>query len=169
MIYAGFWVRFGAHIIDFFLLSAVEILFTHVVALPFDLSPFSQQILDAVVTIPLSVWYYCSFQTKHGQTVGKRFFSITVIDEHSGKYLSQKQAVLRLLGYLASYIVIGCGFLMAAFHPQKKGLHDIIAGTVSVRRGNSWKAGTGLIIGLALGLFVAFKIYGPKLIHLIAN
>jgi uncharacterized RDD family membrane protein YckC len=38
------------------------------------------------------------------------------------------------LGYTVSYLIIGCGFFMAAFHPQKKALHDLLAGTVSVVR-----------------------------------
>ena len=137
MIYAGFWIRFLAHVIDFVLINAVELALEYGVSTPLNFSSFSQQILGVVLTVGLSYWYYCVFQVRHGQTIGKRLFSIYVVDENTGAFLNRKQAVIRLVGYLLSYAIIGCGFLMAAFHPQKRALHDLLAGTVSVRRPKS--------------------------------
>ena len=166
MNYAGFWIRSGAHIIDFFLLNAVEICLEHLISIPLDLSPFSQQILGVGVTIPISSWYYCVYQAKRGQTVGKKIFGITVMDEKSRLPLTQKQAVFRFFGYLLSYLPAGGGFLMAAFHPEKKGLHDLFAGTLSVRTEKKWRMGLALCLGLLFGLAIAFKVYGPKLLML---
>ena len=42
-------------------------------------------------------------------------------------------ALLRLIGYLASAMILYVGFLMVAFTDRKRGLHDMIAGTVVVR------------------------------------
>ena len=43
------------------------------------------------------------------------------------------RALLRnVVGYMASGI-LGIGFLMIAFTPERKGLHDLIAGTMVVR------------------------------------
>lgn len=51
----------------------------------------------------------------------------------NGESLELGPAVLRYLGYFASTLLLGIGYLMVAFTPQKRGLHDYIAGTVVVR------------------------------------
>ena len=45
-----------------------------------------------------------------------------------------KQSVVRTVGYALSYAPLGAGFLMAAIHPEKRALHDLIAGTVSITK-----------------------------------
>ena len=40
---------------------------------------------------------------------------------------------VRLIGYVASAMTLYVGFLMVAFTDRKRGLHDMIAGTVVVR------------------------------------
>jgi uncharacterized RDD family membrane protein YckC len=37
------------------------------------------------------------------------------------------------VGYLASLVTLGLGFLLAAFNREGRALHDLIAGTVVVR------------------------------------
>ncbi len=132
-VYAGFWIRAVAHLIDFILVNGVELALEYGISTPLQLNGFSQQVVGVVLSIALAYWYYCVYQVRSGTTLGKKIFSIYVIDEKSGNTLSHKQSVIRLVGYLGSYAIIGCGFLMAAFSPQKKALHDLFAGTVSVR------------------------------------
>jgi uncharacterized RDD family membrane protein YckC len=48
--------------------------------------------------------------------------------------VSRKVLLLRLIGYVFSYLAIGCGFLMVLFHPRKLGLHDLFSGTASIRK-----------------------------------
>lgn len=134
MIYAGFWVRSVAHLIDFVLVNGVEFGLEYGVAKPFGMSAFSQQVIGVVLSLVLTYWYYCRYQVRTGTTIGKKLFGIYVLNEKTGEFLTHKQAVIRVVGYIGSYLMIGCGFLMAAFHPQKKGFHDLVAGTVSVRR-----------------------------------
>lgn len=132
--YAGFWIRFVSHLIDFILINGVELSLEYGISKSAGISSFHQQILGAVLSIVLSYWYYCRFQVQKGTTLGKKLFGIYVVDERTGQPLNHRQAVIRLFGYVASYALIGCGFLMAAFHPQKRALHDLIAKTVTVRR-----------------------------------
>ncbi len=134
MNYAGFWIRFVAHVIDFILLNAIELGLEYGIAGLLGLSPITQQILGVVFSLVLTYFYYCRYQVKTGTTIGKRLFSIYVVDEKTGEFMTHKQAIARTLGYLLSYVILGCGFLMVLFHPEKRGLHDLIAGTVSVRR-----------------------------------
>lgn len=133
-IYAGFWIRLIAHVIDFVLVNGVELALEYGISKPLDLSAFNQQVVGVIISIGLSYWYYCRYQVKKGTTLGKKIFDIYVIDEKTGAGLTHRQAIIRLVGYLASYAIFGCGFLMAAYHPQKRALHDLIAGTISVRK-----------------------------------
>jgi uncharacterized RDD family membrane protein YckC len=57
---------------------------------------------------------------------------IYVVDAKSFKPITLKQSVLRCMGYVVSGLPFLCGYLMAAFHPEKKALHDLIGGTVSI-------------------------------------
>jgi len=132
--YAGFWLRFVAHLIDFTLLNGAEFILESILANVFGVSPFFQQIIGVSFSLFFYYWYFCVYQVKHGTTIGKRLLGIYVLDEKSGNFLSKKQAVYRTMSYVASYLIIGCGFFMAAFHPQKKALHDLFVGTVSVVR-----------------------------------
>ena len=134
MSYAGFWIRFCAHIIDFALVNLVELGLEYAICTPLGVSAFAQQIVGVFFSFALAYFYYVEIPIRRGTTLGKQIFEIYVVDEATGKIFSRKQAVIRLCGYLASYAIVGCGFLMAAFHPQKKCLHDLFARTVSIRR-----------------------------------
>jgi uncharacterized RDD family membrane protein YckC len=133
MNYAGFWIRGIAILIDFTLLTIAESPIDTVFGWIFKMSVFNQQILGEIFSFVLIYFYYCRWQVKFGTTIGKRIFGLYVVDEKTGEFLSHKQACIRTLMYLVSLLIVGCGFLMAAFHPQKKTLHDICAGTVVVR------------------------------------
>jgi uncharacterized RDD family membrane protein YckC len=70
-----------------------------------------------------------------GQTLGKWATGIR-IERIDGRELSFLQALLRhFVGYPVSVLTLGIGFLIAAFNPEGRALHDMIAGTVVVREG----------------------------------
>jgi uncharacterized RDD family membrane protein YckC len=102
--------------------------------LPLGLSAVMQQAVGVVISLGLCYVYYVIIPMKRRTTLGKQIFGIYVVDEATGELFTKKQAIIRMCSYLISYATVGCGFLMAAFHPQKKALHDVFAGTVSVRR-----------------------------------
>jgi uncharacterized RDD family membrane protein YckC len=133
MNYAGFWIRFGAHIMDFVLLNLVELGLEYAISLPLGISSFAQQIVGVILSVALSYAYYVEIPQRRGTTFGKQVLGIYVVDQNTGELFSRKQAIIRLCGYIVSYALIGCGFLMAAFNPRKQGLHDVLAGTVSIR------------------------------------
>lgn len=137
MNYAGFWIRGVASLLDLMawnlVLYPVEQGFTAALGL----SPLGQQITGFGLELVCLYLYYVEVPLKWGTTPGKRVFRIYVVDRLTGEPFSRKQAVKRFLGYLPSYGLIGCGFLMVLFHPQKVSLHDWIAGTLAIRR-KSW-------------------------------
>lgn len=134
MKYAGFWIRSVAFLIDFVLVNGFEQIVQYLIAAVFGLSAFNEQVVGALFSIAITYYYYCRYQVRTGTTIGKKLFNIYVISVKTGQNLTHRQAVVRLLGYVFSTIIMGCGFLMAAFHPQRRTLHDLMAGTVCIRK-----------------------------------
>ena len=70
-----------------------------------------------------------------GRTLGKWVTGLRV-ERRDGEPLDFPRALLRhTVGYLASLLTLGFGFLLAAFNGEGRALHDLIAGTVVVRGG----------------------------------
>lgn len=154
--YAGFWIRLIAHLIDSTLLSVASwilqiialgalyfgrsVLFPGAETLPSFWESFNTvfaQVLNVAIYLALALPYYVYGLVRWGTTLGKKPFSIYVVPadaSKTGDRLTLTQALIRFVGYGASYLVFFGGYLMAAFHPEKRGLHDLMAGTVSIRR-----------------------------------
>jgi uncharacterized RDD family membrane protein YckC len=149
--YAGFWIRFVAAWIDIIVLNFatwfVELLILGVIywtwllrskgAVPSYASAFDPVLVQTVallIYILLAIPYYGWGTYRFGTTLGKRPFRIYVVQEGTYANLTLRQSLLRCLAYVASYLPFGAGFAMAAVHPKKRALHDLIAGTVSVVR-----------------------------------
>ncbi len=133
MNYAGFWIRAVPFLIDQIIVNVPELLLEQLMVEVLGMDSFSQQLVGGVLSIAFYYWYFCRYQVRTGNTIGKRLFGIQVVDENTGHSITHRQAVIRSFGYLVSVVILGCGFLMAAFHSRKKTLHDNFAGTVCIR------------------------------------
>lgn len=124
---AGFFIRALAASLDLAVLLAVTwglaLLLIH------SRNPSDEQ--DQVVTIFLAVSaiYTVAFNMKWGATPGKLLFKLRVVRMRDGAFLRWHQALARWASYLISASIFGAGFLMAAFHPLKRTIHDLMAGT----------------------------------------
>ncbi|MBN2428322.1 MAG: RDD family protein [Deltaproteobacteria bacterium] len=76
--------------------------------------------------------YFTVFHFLTGQTPGKMLFNIRVEDE-KGFPLMFSQAFLRSTGGLLSILLLGFGYLMILFNPDRRGWNDRLAGTRVVR------------------------------------
>ena len=56
-------------------------------------------------------------------------FGLKVLTE-DGEPIGLDKAVLRYIGLWINILTLGIGYLMIAFRKDKRGLHDLIAGTV---------------------------------------
>lgn len=122
--YAGFWLRFAALLVDGVVLTVVNII------IDIAIDAFVTSLLIQMATAALySIGFWVAAD---GQTPGKMLVGVRVTMVN-GESLELGPAVLRYLGYFASTLLLGIGYLMVAFTPQKRGLHDYIAGTVVVR------------------------------------
>lgn len=80
--------------------------------------------------------YFTLFTGWEGQTPGKRLLGLKVVRMKGGP-VSYPKALLRYVGYYISFLPAGLGFIMIAVDRNKRGLHDLIAGTCVVKIGNS--------------------------------
>jgi uncharacterized RDD family membrane protein YckC len=68
-----------------------------------------------------------------GRTLGKWATGLK-IERVDGGEIGIGRAMLRhFVGYPVSFLLLGIGFLLAAFTPRGRALHDLIAGTIVVR------------------------------------
>jgi uncharacterized RDD family membrane protein YckC len=74
------------------------------------------------------LWYFNAI----GQTLGQRAMGIRIIDAE-GNPPGAGRGLGRVLASILSGLVLGLGYIWAAFHPQKRTWHDSIAGTWVIR------------------------------------
>ncbi len=128
--YAGFWIRLGAHVIDFVLLLLLIIPLL-IAAYGLDsIAPGKTAggILDILMTVALSI-VVIVFWAYRSATPGKIVFHLKIVDAKTGGVLSTRQMIGRVLAY--NLLVVG--FLSVALNKQKRGWHDRLAGTVVIK------------------------------------
>jgi uncharacterized RDD family membrane protein YckC len=131
---APFSLRCGALLIDYTVVAAI-VAFSTLLARMFSARSTADTALNvglliAAIVAALDLVLLPAFT---GRTVGKWATGLRV-ERRDGARLSFGRSMLRhTLGYLASLVTLGLGFLLAALSREGRALHDIIAGTVVVR------------------------------------
>jgi len=148
VVYAGFWRRAAALIIDWFLVGVVyyAIVIGGMLALGIGLGnlvgtdeagPGAMGGLLALLylTYPvISGLYFAGMESSGNQaTLGKMAVGIKVTDA-TGHRLAVGQSRGRWLSHILCYVTVYIGYIMAGFTERKRGLHDIVAGTLVVDR-----------------------------------
>ncbi len=156
VIYAGFWLRFVAYLVDKVLLGvglcaifvpmalmtgAFAHFHTFVIQRgeqpnPAAVMAFVSLILTfAAIALLLNWLYFAYFESSDWQaTPGKRVMSIYVTDM-SGQRLSFRHATGRFFSKIITALIpLWIGFIMAGFTERRQALHDMIASTLVVRR-----------------------------------
>jgi len=139
---AGFWQRAAAFIIDFLVVLLVftpveltrkyiELKVAHKpidIAIKYDPRDF-EDLLYFIAYTGLAVW------RTNGLTVGKRLLHIRVVSL-SRPRITLWQATERGLGYGASFLEGGFGFIQFFIHRNRQCVHDRIAETIVVQEGH---------------------------------
>jgi uncharacterized RDD family membrane protein YckC len=147
--YGGFWMRFLAVLIDGIVLGAVLGPVTAIIIglgiagsasiNPDNPSPALIAIITAyLILIPIyfvAGWLYEAFTTSSSWqgTVGKKILGLKVTDE-AGNRIGFGRATGRHFGKIISAMIFYIGFIMAGFTDRKRALHDMIAGTVVMKK-----------------------------------
>jgi uncharacterized RDD family membrane protein YckC/predicted RNA-binding Zn-ribbon protein involved in translation (DUF1610 family) len=125
--HAGFWRRALAILIDTILINVVTGNFVWT---------SDMEIGDSHGLFSLAVaWLYFALlesSTKQA-TLGKMVIGIVVTDERFHR-ISFARASGRFFGKFVSLLIIGIGFIMAAFTQRKQALHDMLADTLVVQK-----------------------------------
>jgi len=122
--FGGAGERLVAYIVDYLLIFAITVL---------CLLTF---FLIITVFIAIAVWfvYFPYFWKTRGQTPGLRLFNMYVVRDSDGGRISWGQAILRFIGYWIDGLVFYLGFIWIFIDSRKRCWHDLIAGTVVVKR-----------------------------------
>lgn len=129
-VYAGFWRRFAAFWIDFFItVASMSVVVALVRQIKQPLQPLLMLLLFVIVLL-----YHVTLESSSLQaTVGKMALGIKVTDER-GQRLSVGRSLGRTLAKFISRITLYVGYLIVATTERRQGLHDMIANTLVVRR-----------------------------------
>jgi pSer/pThr/pTyr-binding forkhead associated (FHA) protein/uncharacterized RDD family membrane protein YckC len=137
---AGFGVRLVAAIVDSMILGiplfVATLIWTTFALDGGDGAPqFPQGSLTAVsIGFPLiCLAYYVLFWAFRGATPGKSLLGLSVETDDGDTPIGVQRAVVRMVGYWVSSLILGLGFVMIAFSDDKRALHDRIAGTRVMR------------------------------------
>jgi uncharacterized RDD family membrane protein YckC len=154
--YAGFWLRFVAYIIDSIIVYVIQsFIFIPVLGLlgiTFASNMENVQNMSdaeaigmfgsimafagatAFLTTIIAVLYWSLMESsKYQATVGKLALGLIVTDME-GKNLDLTKALIRNVCKIISWMILFIGYIMAGFTEKKQGLHDIIAGTLVVKK-----------------------------------
>jgi uncharacterized RDD family membrane protein YckC len=121
--YAGFWKRLAALLID----SVVVSVASGVIS--------AATIGVGTVSIFVLPWLYeaLMLSSEKQATLGKMALGMAVTDLN-GSRITFARATGRHFAKWISALILGIGFLMAAFTERKQALHDMIAETLVVNR-----------------------------------
>lgn len=138
VVYAGFWKRYAAYMIDTVLLMIVF----GIAGAVFGVSGAWLVTGDGVGTfgafyllqIALMALYFAWMHASVNQaTLGKLAVGIKVTDD-DGERISLLRGIARFFATIPSSLILCIGYLMAAFTDRKRALHDMIASTLVVDR-----------------------------------
>lgn len=134
-LYAGFWLRFFAWIIDKIVIAGLMSVITAVlgVVIPGVFKSLSSWSYDLLVLLVGWLYYALMESSVYQATLGKMVFDLKVTDLDK-KPVSFLRASARFFGKILSGMILGIGFLMIAFTDKKQGLHDKLAGCLVIRK-----------------------------------
>lgn len=168
MIYSGFWRRFAASFIDSLVLNillsplagmmmmGVTTQFTEesfmgiseTEALAMLMPMFTVMIVVSVISFILQILYFAFMESsKYQATLGKMALGVVVTDL-DGSRITFGRAAGRNLGKVLSGLILMIGYIMAAFTGKKQALHDLMAGTLVLKKAAASAAtATGVPVG----------------------
>jgi len=136
--YEGLVTRMIAFAIDAAIISAVAVVVGAAAGISLSVLSVPDQVENIVfaaaggICLLWSTAYFVTFWSTTGQTPGDRVLKIRVRLADDGSTLRPARALLRLIALTLAAIPLFAGFLPILFDDRRRGLHDMVAGTVVV-------------------------------------
>ena len=122
--YAGFWIRAAARVIDMIIVGMAMSILRFIIRVPL--------IQEETFTLAVACLYEVYFVSRMGATIGKFGLNLKIV-RADGSAVTRSWALRRYFAMGLSVLTGTVGFLMAAFDPEKRALHDRICATRVVR------------------------------------
>lgn len=142
IVYAGFWRRAAANLIDGFALGLITLPVTLPILFAAGLAGdaghgagivFGQLAVQLFAFVATVLYFSCFHASRLMASPGKLAVGIKVV-RPDGQRLNFGRSLGRGLAYYLSYFTLYIGFLIAAFTQRKQALHDLICDTLVVDR-----------------------------------
>ena len=136
-IYAGFFVRLAAYIVDTVIVWAAMLIVRIPVWVTTISSPdnflvkdfiFQYSIKDILFYI-MQAAYFVMLTYFTGSTLGKKLFQIRVVSAEDRKMTFFEVTFRETVGRFLSALILSIGYIMIAIDKKKRGLHDILSDT----------------------------------------
>lgn len=168
-IYAGFWARFAAMVIDNFLATMLAVVGGFVLGLFMGVIGVSSDkggTAGALLGIAIGWLYFATLESgPHSATLGKRWLGMKVVTEDGLQRLSFARATGRHFGRFLSMLLLYVGYLMQPFTAKRQTLHDKLAKAVVVKTRGGGRAGAvvtiivaALVFTVVIGILAAIAI-----------
>jgi uncharacterized RDD family membrane protein YckC len=126
---AGFWIRFGAYLLDGLIVGIPAAILVVICALISS----SLAVLAYIVVLVGAVAYYVYFSGgPKGATYGKQICGIKIIDFNNGGPIGYGRAFIRFLMQIVSGWIFYLGYLWMLWDKEKQCWHDKVANDVVV-------------------------------------
>jgi len=142
VVYAGFWIRFVAVLIDAIILFVADTILNfaflgttmaRMATNPADIGAAMSKIgFMWLIGMAVQCGYETYFIGKMGATPGKMALGLKVV-RADGSPVDYGRAAGRFFAKFLSGIILGIGYIMAGFDSQKRALHDMICDTRVIR------------------------------------
>jgi uncharacterized RDD family membrane protein YckC len=136
--YIGLLTRGLAFAVDAALINGIAILVGVVVGLAVSVLSIPDEldtVLIAAAGAAFLIWtvaYFVTFWSTTGQTPGNRLFRFRVCLADDGATLKPRRSLLRVVALMLAALPLFAGFLTILVDDRRRGLHDMLAGTVVV-------------------------------------
>jgi uncharacterized RDD family membrane protein YckC len=136
--YEGLVTRTIAFAIDAAIIDFAAIVVVAIVALVlsvFAIAGKAKAVLAVAGGALFVVWciaYFVTFWSTTGQTPGNRLLQIRVCRGQDGGALRPRKALLRFAALILAAIPLFAGFLMILMDSRRRGLHDMLTGSVVI-------------------------------------
>lgn len=127
--------RFVAMILDLLLIEGLSEAVAFVASfLMKGAAPEAELLSELGIGLAVFLSYQTYFLARWGGSPGKLLFKIRVVDSRTLSPVTWRRALVRALAWIPAYLPFCMGLAVAVVHPERRGLHDLIAGTACLRR-----------------------------------